>query len=116
MVLVRDLLAGHTCPPFHEGMICTTCILLFLTKNQDTKERERPLERFNPQRSRTLGTPLHILTFGTRARPKEHRVNMESENPKRDTAVIDIIGREGYHLPHTSTIIVARSGLEKGRM
>jgi hypothetical protein len=69
-----------------------------------------------PPTFENLRDTLHILTFGTRARPKEHRVNMESENPKRDTAVIDIIGREGYHLPHTSTIIVARSGLEKGRM
>jgi hypothetical protein len=39
-------------------------------------------------------TPSH-LPFGIRARSKEQRVNMESEDPKRSAVVIDILGREG---------------------
>ena len=49
-------------------------------------------------------------------RGEEHRAGIESEVPKRGPAVIDILGREGYHLPNTSTIIVARSDLENRRM
>jgi hypothetical protein len=42
-----------------------------------------------------FGNTLHIFTFGIRAISKEHRVSMESEDPKRGTAVIDILGTEG---------------------
>jgi hypothetical protein len=42
-----------------------------------------------------FGDTLHIFTFGIPARPKEDRANMESEDPRRGTAVIDILGREG---------------------
>jgi len=42
-----------------------------------------------------FGDTLHIFTFAIRARSKEHRVDVESEDPKRDTAVIDILEREG---------------------
>jgi len=38
---------------------------------------------------------LHIFTFGIGARSKEHRADIEAEDPKRGTAVIDILGREG---------------------
>jgi hypothetical protein len=48
----------------------------------------------DPLRFGNFGDALHIFTFGMRARSKEHRVNMESENPKRGAAVIDILGRE----------------------
>jgi len=42
------------------------------------------------QNETTSEDPLHIFIFGIRARPKEHRADMESEDPKRDTVVIDI--------------------------
>jgi len=42
-----------------------------------------------------LGNILRVFTFGIRARSKERIVSMESENPKRGAAVIDILGREG---------------------
>ncbi len=35
-------------------------------------------------------------------RSEEHRAGIESEVPKRGPAVIDILGREGYHLFHTT--------------
>ncbi len=42
-----------------------------------------------------MGTSLHIFTFGNDARPKQHPVGIESEDPKRGAAVIDTLGREG---------------------
>ena len=45
---------------------------------------------------------LHIFTFGIRAGPKEHRLDIESEDPKRGAAVIDILRGEGQHLPDTT--------------
>jgi len=42
-----------------------------------------------------LGNILRVFTFGIRERSKEHRADIESEDPQRDTAVIDILGREG---------------------
>jgi hypothetical protein len=44
---------------------------------------------------RTLGDALRIFTFGIRVRSKERLVSVESENPKRGSAVIDILGTEG---------------------
>lgn len=48
------------------------------------------------------GTLGDIFPFHICARSNEHRVNMESENPKRGAVVIDILGREEYHLSDTS--------------
>jgi len=50
-----------------------------------------------------FGDALHIFTFAFRARPKEHRVDIEPEDSKRCAAVIDILGREGLHLPDTTS-------------
>lgn len=42
-----------------------------------------------------FGDALHIFTFGIRTESKEHRVDIESEDPKRGAAVVGIPGREG---------------------
>ena len=59
---------------------------------------------------------LHIFTFGIRARSKEHRVNMESEDPKRGAAVTGILGKERDSTCLIPSIInIGRSDLAEER-
>jgi len=95
MVLVRGLFAGHASPPFHEGMDLYHMHITFPDEESGHKGTRTTSRTVQPPTFKNLrDTPSH-LPFGIRGRSKEHHVSMESEDPKRGTVVIDILGREG---------------------
>jgi hypothetical protein len=67
------------------------CNSIFLPTSADDYPKKRGLSHFWGD----FGDALHIFTSAFRARPKEHRVDIEPEDSKRCAAVIDILGREG---------------------